>query len=127
MPPSRFTPPRNTSVRNASPRQTSSPIRPTAFSNGIPLNRPSTSKIQNEVVDLSKITPISQRGRKSKLVITDRSIKICVEEINSKKNKDDEPDLVMSESAIELMQIEVTYRLFYLLRVRINVYNVTFV
>lgn len=127
MPQSRFTPPRNTSVRNTLPRQTSSPIRPTAFSNGIPMNRPSTSKIQNEVVDLSKITPISQRGRKSKLVITDRSIKICVEEMNSKKSKDDEPDLVMSESAIELMQLEVTYRLFYLLRVRINVYNVTFI
>lgn len=127
MPPSRFTSPRNTSVRNAVPRQTSSPIRPATFSNGVPLNRPSTSKIQNEVVDLSKITPISQRGRKSKLVITDRSIKICVEEINSKKCKDDEPDLIMSESAIKLMQCEVTYRLFYLLRVRINVFHVTFV
>lgn len=127
MPPTRFTPPRNPSVRNAIPRQTSSPIRPTAFSNSIPLNRPSTSKIQNEVVDLSKITPISQRGRKSKLVITDRSIKICVEEINNKKSKDDEPDLVMSQPAIELMQIEVTYRLFYLLRVRINVYNSNFI
>lgn len=82
------------------------------------MNRSSSSKIHNEVVDLTKITPISQRGRKNKLVITDRSIKICVEEMNKKKFKDDELKLIISEPAVQLMQAEVTYRLFYLLRVR---------
>lgn len=66
----------------------------------------------------SKITPIPLRNRKNQLIISKESIQICINEIDSKKNKD-ESNLNITDSAMELIQTEVTYRLFYLLRVRI--------
>lgn len=95
-------------------RPISLPIRPKTI----------TSKVQNELIANSKITPISLRNRKSHLIISEESIQICINEIDSKNSKD-ESNLNVTSSAIKLIQTEVTYRLFYLLRVR-NYLNVQF-
>lgn len=70
----------------------------------------------------SKIVPIPLKQRKSKLLISEESVQICIDEINAKNNDDEEPKLNLTESAMELIQSEVTYRLFYLLRVN-NYFN----
>ncbi|XP_025196684.1 probable serine/threonine-protein kinase nek3 isoform X2 [Melanaphis sacchari] len=144
VPPPRLPSPRNNSVRNASPRQTIQrqtsprqnsprqsssrqssprqslprqtplPIRSNSFPTRVPLPRPSTS-IHNEVIANSKITPIPLRKRIKHLVITERSIKICMDEINNKHYKDS-PNSNLTDAAIKVVQAEVTYRLFYLLR-----------
>lgn len=108
--PSRFITQRNpTPLKNASP----------ALSNTVPSSRPSACRTQSEIIANSKIVPIPRRGRKSQLVISKKSVQICIDEIN-KSIKDNEPSLIMTEPAITLVTTEVTYRLFYLLRVRIN-------
>lgn len=116
LPSSKYTSPRNTSVRNSSPRQSTPSVRPNPLPSHVLLTRPSPSRVQNEVIANSKITPIPLRKRKSQLVISERSIQICIDEINSQQN--DLPNLIITESAMKLVQAEVTYRLFYLLRVR---------
>lgn len=145
MPPPRFPSPRNNSIRNVSPRQTTQrqtsprqsslrqsspkqtlprqtplPIRPNPFPTRVPLPRPSIPRTQNEIIANSKIIPIPLSKRTRQLVITERSIKICMDEINSKSDKDN-PSLNITDAAIETVQAEVTYRLFYLLRVRKNI------
>ncbi|CAI6354004.1 unnamed protein product [Macrosiphum euphorbiae] len=145
LPPPRLPGPRNNSPRNASPRQTtqrqtsprqssprhSSPrqsiprqtlprqtppsVRPTSFPTRIPFTRPSVSRIQSEIIANSKIFPIPLSKRNSHLVITERSIQICMDEINSKYNKDN-PNPDLTHEAMITVQAEVTYRLFYLLR-----------
>lgn len=117
MPQPRFTSPRHTSVRNASPCQISHPVRPILHPNRVPVTLSSTSRIQNEVIANSKIKPIPLTGRKSQLVISEKSIQICVDELNSKRNIKEEPVFNLTDSAMKLVQAEVTYRLFYLLRV----------
>lgn len=121
MPPPRNTSPRNTSVRNSTSRQTPPPIRPNVVSPRVPLTRPSTSRIQNEIIANSKITPIPLRERESQLIISEKSILVCIDEINKKSSADNQPKLNLTEPALKLVQTEVTYRLFYLLRVRLNI------
>lgn len=84
------------------------------------MTRPSNSRTQNEIIANSKIKPIPLRERTSQLVISEKSIQICVDEINS---KDDKNKMDLTEPALKLVQAEVTYRLFYLLRVRIHNFN----
>jgi len=142
LPPPRLPGPRNNSPRNASPqqttqrqtsprqscprqnlprqtlpRQTPPPVRPTSFPTRIPFTRPSVSRIQSEIIANSKIIPIPLSKRNSHLVITKRSIQICMDEINNKCNKDN-PNPDLTDEAMIIVQAEVTYRLFYLLRVR---------
>lgn len=96
-----------------------SSVRPNPLPSRVtPMTRPPTSRIQNEIIANSKITPIPLSNRTNHLVISKRSIEICIDEINNKNLSKDEPNLNLTEPAIELVQIEVTYRLFYLLRVR---------
>lgn len=111
VPPSRFPVRQNPPLRNITPRQVPANVRPTT-----PLNRPSTSKTQNEIIADSKIKPIPLRERKHQLVISEKSIQICVDEYNANL-KADQSNLNLTPPALELIQAEVTYRLFYLLRV----------
>ncbi|XP_026820234.1 uncharacterized protein LOC113558859 isoform X2 [Rhopalosiphum maidis] len=106
--------PRQSSPRQSLPRQTPLPVRSNSFPTRVPLPRPSIS-IHNEVIANSKITPIPLRKRIKHLVITERSVKICMDEVNSKNNKDS-PSSNLTDEAIKIVQAEVTYRLFYLLR-----------
>ncbi|XP_060845060.1 mucin-2-like isoform X2 [Rhopalosiphum padi] len=106
--------PRQSSPRQSLPRQTPLPVRSNSFPTRVPLPRPSIS-IHNEVIANSKITPIPLRKRIRHLVITERSVKICMDEVNSKNNKDS-PSSNLTDEAIKIVQAEVTYRLFYLLR-----------
>lgn len=119
-PPSRYNTPRNTSVRNPSIRQSlTPPVHSTSSYTRVPMPRPPISRIQNEVIANSKIKPISLRERKSQLVITERSVQICIDEINKTNHEDNQQKLILTDDAMKLVQAEVTYRLFYLLRVRI--------
>lgn len=123
LPSPRYPSPQNFSGLNASPQQNSPTIcpnpRPTRFS----LTRPSASKIESEVIANSNINAIPLRERTSQLLVSKKSIQICIDEINKKKLVDNLP-LNLTESALELMQAEVTYKLFHLLRVRIiNIFN----
>lgn len=120
MPLPRYSSPRNPSVRNSSIRPTSSSsVRPNPLPSRVtPMIRPSTSRIQNEIIANSKITPIPLDNRTNHLIISKRSIEICIDEMNNKNLSNDQPSVNLTDPAIELVQIEVTYRLFYLLRVR---------
>jgi len=109
--------PQQTLPRQTLPRQPPLPVRPNSFPTRVPLTRPSVSRNHNEIIANSKINPISLSERIKHLVITDRSIQICMDEINSKYNKDN-PDSNLTDEALKLVQAEVTYKLFYLLRVR---------
>lgn len=76
------------------------------------------AKPQNEIIADSKIEPIPLAERKNQLVISKKSIQICIDEINKKNpTTDHQPYLKINDPAIETIQAEVTYRLFYLLRV----------
>lgn len=88
-------------------------------STSIPFPRPSTSRVRNqtEVIASSNIIPIPLRERTSQLVISEKSIQICIEELRSQYMADSYPILNLTEPAFKLVQTEVTYRLFYLLRV----------
>lgn len=108
--------PRQSSPKQSLPRQTPLPVRSNSFPTRVPLPRPSNS-IHNEIIANSKITPIPLRKRIKHLVITERSVKICMDEVNSKHSKDS-PNSNLTDAAINIVQAEVTYRLFYLLRVR---------
>jgi len=108
--------PRQSSPKQSLPRQTPLPVRSNSFPTRVPLPRPSIS-IHNEVIANSKITPIPLRKRIKHLVITERSVKICMDEVNSKHSKDS-PNSNLTDEAVNIVQAEVTYRLFYLLRVR---------
>lgn len=108
--------PRQSLPKQSLPRQTPLPVRPNSFPTHVPLPRPPIS-IHNEVIANSKITPIPLRKRIKHLVITERSVKICMDEVNSKHSKDS-PNSNLTDEAVNIVQAEVTYRLFYLLRVR---------
>lgn len=97
------------------------PVRPIQHLNRVPMTLPSKSRIHNVVIADSKITPISLRERKSQLIISEKSIRICIDELNRKKNVK-ERFLNLTESATKLVQTEVTYRLFYLLRVSTQIF-----
>lgn len=118
MPQPRFVSPRHTSIRNTTPHQIAHPVRPISHPNRVPVTSPSISRIQNEVIANSKITPIPLIERKSHLVISEKSVQICVDELNSKRNVKEQQMFNLNEPAMKLVQAEVTYRLFYLLRVR---------
>ncbi|VVC27342.1 Hypothetical protein CINCED_3A021521 [Cinara cedri] len=107
VPPSRFPIRQNTPLRKVTPQQ----IPPNVRS----LNRPPTSKTQNDTIADSKIKQIPLKERKHKLVISEKSIHICIDEHNGNL-KANQPNLKLTPSAIKLIQAEVTYRLFYLLR-----------
>ncbi|XP_022168909.1 uncharacterized protein LOC111032763 isoform X2 [Myzus persicae] len=107
--------PRQSLPRQNLPRQTPLPVRPNSFPTRVPLTRPPVSRTHSEIIANSKINPIPLSERLSHLVITERSIKICMDEINSKSHKDN-PSLDLTDEALETVQAEVTYRLFYLLR-----------
>lgn len=113
----RQTSPRQSSPRQSLPRQTPSHVRPTSFPNRVPSTRTSVSRFQHDIIANSKIIPIPLSKRTSHLVITERSIQICMDEINSKCLKDN-PNPDLTDEAMITIQAEVTYRLFYLLRVR---------
>lgn len=116
MPVPRFSSPRNPSVRNTLIRPTS--VRPNTLPpRGAPITRPSTTRMQNEIIANSKITPIPLSDRTNHLLISKKSIQICIDEMN-KNLPSEEPRLNVTEAAIELIQAEVTYRLFYLIRVK---------
>lgn len=87
-------------------------MRPTT-----PLNRPSTSRIQNDIIADCNIKPIPLRKRTKQLVVSKKSIDVCIDEYNEKCIDQENSDLNLTPEAIELVQAEVTYRLFYLLRV----------
>lgn len=123
MPSPRYPSPRNSPGRMVSPRQISQTVRPNPRPTRFPLPRPSVSTIQSEVFANSDIKPIPLRDRTSQLLISQKSVEICVDEINKKKRTADNPPLILTEGALELIQAEVTFKLFYLLRVRINILN----
>lgn len=108
--------PRYSFPQNSSPRLTSQSIRPNPRPTQFPSTNPPASKVRNEVIASSDIKPIPLRERTSKLLISQQSIQICIDEINKRKRVAD-PPLNLIESALELVQTEVTYKLFYLLRV----------
>lgn len=109
--------PRQRLHRQSLPRQTPSHVRSTSFPNRVPFTRTSISRFQHDIIANSKIIPIPLSKRTSHLVITERSIQICMDEINSKCLKDN-PNPDLTDEAMITIQAEVTYRLFYLLRVR---------
>jgi len=76
----------------------------------------------SEIIATSKIVPIPLRGRNSQLIISKKSVQICIDEIN-KSVAHNAPTLIVTEQALTLVTTEVTFRLFYLLRVRINTCN----
>jgi len=109
-------PTRFISSQNSAPQKILSSAHPSAA----PLIRPPVSRVQSEIIADSKIKPISQRDRKSHLVISKKSVEICIDEMNSKRNTNDTPIITVTEPAKNLITSEVTYRLFYLLRVNIR-------
>lgn len=121
------TSPRQSSQRQSSPQQTlhrqtllrqpPHPLRPNSFPTRVPLTRPSLSRNYNEIIANSKITPIPPSERDEHLLITERSIRICIDEANNKCHKDT-PKLNFTDEAVKLLRAEVTHKLFYLLRVR---------
>lgn len=122
MAPSRF--PRNPSIRNTTLRPTASSARPISMPTRVPVVRMPSTKTQTEIIADSKINPIPLKERKNQLVITKKSIQICVDEINKKNpTTDNQLYLKIDEPAIETIQAEVTYRLFYLLRVSYLVFS----
>lgn len=111
--PSRFI-----SQRNSMPQNILSSARPTT----VPLLRPpAANRVQSEVIANSKIVPIPQKNRKHHLVISKESVQICIDEINNRIPTNSASTLIVTEPAIDLITAEVTYRLFYLLRVRVYI------
>ncbi|XP_050530241.1 uncharacterized protein LOC126899395 [Daktulosphaira vitifoliae] len=105
------------SPRQNSSRQTPPPVSQ-SNSNRVALLRSTNNKNHNEteVLATSKIVPIPLKGRKSHLVISDRTIKMVVDELNQKNITDNESILKLTPASMEIVQAEVSYRLFYLLR-----------
>jgi len=135
MPPPRLPGPRNASPRQTTQRQTSRQssqrqtlhrqtlprqpplhVRPNSFPTRVPLTRPSVPRNHNEIIANSKITPIPPSERLGHLLISVRSIQICIDEANNKCHKDNKK-FELTDEGIKLLQAEVTYKLFYLLRV----------